>query len=94
MPSALVTGATGILGREIVTELGKDQQTWSTVYALSRSKKEAYAENVKHQHIDLLSSAQDMAKELGNIQPEYIFFAAYLAKPDEGDAAKTNGAML
>ncbi|KAI7497210.1 NAD dependent epimerase/dehydratase family protein [Hortaea werneckii] len=94
MPSALVTGATGILGREIVKELGKDKQTWSTVYALSRSKKEAYAENVKHQHIDLHASAQDMAKELGNIQPEYIFFAAYLAKPDEGDAANTNGAML
>lgn len=94
MPSALVTGATGILGREIVRALAQDQQQWPTVYALSRSKKEPYPENVKHSHLDLLASAQDMAKELENIQPEYVFFAAYLAKPDEGEAAKVNGAML
>ncbi|KAK5125158.1 hypothetical protein LTR85_000834 [Meristemomyces frigidus] len=94
MPSALVTGATGILGRQIVQELGKDKQQWPTVYALSRSKKEAYPENVKHQHIDLQASADEMAKELENVQPDYVFFAAYLAKDDEGEATKVNGAML
>jgi len=94
MPSAIVTGATGILGREIVAELGKDKQTWPTVYALSRSKKEEYPENVKHQHIDLQASAQEMAKELEHVQPEYVFFAAYLGDPDEGEATKINGAML
>ena len=94
MPSAIVTGATGILGREIMLELGKDKQTWPTVYALSRSKKDQYPENVKHQHIDLQSSAEDMAKELQHVQPDYVFFAAYLANPDEAEATKINGAML
>jgi len=76
MPSALVTGATGILGREIISELDKDKQTWPTVYALSRSKKDTYADNVKHQHIDLQASARDMAKELEHVFPDYVFFAA------------------
>lgn len=94
MPSALVTGATGILGREIVAELGKDKPTWPTVYALSRSKKETYPENVKHQHLDLQASAQDMAKELQGINPEVVFFTAYLAKDSEEEATQVNGDML
>lgn len=93
MPSAVVTGATGILGRQIVAELSKDPQTWPTVYALSRSKKEDYPENVIHNHIDLQSSAQDMAKDLEHVKPEYVFFAAYLAKDDEGEATKVNGEL-
>ncbi|KAK3055850.1 hypothetical protein LTR09_003084 [Extremus antarcticus] len=94
MPSALVTGATGILGREIVAALGQDKQTWPTVYALSRSQKLEWPENVKQQQLDLTASAQEMAKELGNVQPEYIFFAAYLAEDSEEEATKVNGAML
>ena len=94
MPTALVTGATGILGREIVAELGKDPQTWPTVYALSRSKIEKYPDNVKHQHLDLLTSAQDMANELADVKPEIIFYTAYLAKDTEEEATKTNGDML
>jgi nucleoside-diphosphate-sugar epimerase len=94
MPSALVTGATGILGREIVMALGQDKQTWPTVYALSRSQKLPWPENVKQQQLDLTASAQDMAKELGNVQPEYVFFTAYLAKDSEEEATKVNGAML
>ena len=94
MPTALVTGATGILGREIVAALGQDKQKWSTVYALSRSQKLEWPDNVKQQQLDLQSSAQDMAKELGDAKPEYIFFTAYLAQDDEDDATKVNGAML
>jgi len=94
MPSAIVTGATGILGREIVFGLAKDSSTWSTVHALSRSQKEEYPSNVKHDHIDLTSSAQNMAKDLKGVEAEYVFFAAYLAKDDEGEAADVNGAML
>lgn len=94
MPSALVTGATGILGRELVFELGKDKQQWLTVYALSRSKKGSYPDNTKHQHIDLQSSAQDMAKDLEDVRPDVIFFAAYLAQDQEDKAADVNGKML
>lgn len=94
MPSALVTGATGILGREIVAALGQDKQTWPTVYALSRSQKLEWPDNVKQQQLDLQASAEDMAKELGNVQPDIIFFTAYLAQDTEEDATTVNGAML
>ncbi|KAH0339896.1 NAD dependent epimerase/dehydratase family protein, partial [Aureobasidium melanogenum] len=94
MPNAIVTGATGILGREIVFELGKDTKTWPTVYALSRSKKEDYPSNVKHTHLDLQGNPEDMAKELGHVDAEYVFFTAYLAQDDEDDATKVNGDML
>lgn len=94
MPTALVTGATGILGREVVNALGQDKQTWSTVYALSRSQQLQWPSNVKQQQLDLQASAQEQAKELGDIKPEYIFFAAYLAKDSEEEATKVNGAML
>lgn len=82
------------MGREIVFELGRHAQQWPTVHALSRSKKEDYPENVIHNHIDLTTSADDMAKELTNVRGEYLFFAAYLAKDSEQEAWDVNGAML
>lgn len=94
MPSAIVTGATGILGREIVHELSKHASQWPTVHALSRSKKEDYPDNVIHNHIDLTSSADDMAKDLTNVRGEYVFFAAYLQKDTEQENWDVNGAML
>ncbi|KAH7137967.1 hypothetical protein B0J11DRAFT_422371 [Dendryphion nanum] len=94
MPSAIVTGATGILGREIIFELGRHAQQWPTVHALSRSKKEDYPENVIHSHIDLTLSAEDMAQELKNVRAEYVFFAAYLQKDSEQENWDVNGAML
>ena len=94
MPSAIVTGATGILGREIVHELSKHKAQWSTVHALSRSRKEDYPDNVIHNHIDLTSSADEMAKDLTNVRGEYVFFAAYLQKETEQENWDINGAML
>ncbi|KAF2144737.1 uncharacterized protein K452DRAFT_325221 [Aplosporella prunicola CBS 121167] len=94
MPSAIITGATGILGREIVTELGQNPQQWPTVHALSRSKKDTYPENVIHNHIDLTGNAEEMAKDLKNVEGEYIFFSAYLQKTTEEDNTKVNGDML
>lgn len=94
MPSAIVTGATGILGREIVFELGKHRQQWPTIHALSRSQKEDYPDTVIHNHIDLQSTPDEMAKDLQNVRGEYIFFAAYLAQDTEQAAWDVNGAML
>ncbi|OCL14855.1 NAD(P)-binding protein [Glonium stellatum] len=94
MPSAIVTGATGILGREIVFELGRNPEQWPTVHALSRSKKEDYPSNIIHNHIDLTSSAEEMAKDLKNVKGEYVFFAAYLQKDSEKENREVNGAML
>ncbi|KAL6721078.1 hypothetical protein ACLMJK_000178 [Lecanora helva] len=94
MPSAIVTGATGILGREIVQALGRDSGQWETVYALSRSQKEQYPPNVKHDFIDLTGDAKSMAKQLEGIEAEYVFFAAYLEKGSEQENWDVNGAML
>ncbi|KAK4697383.1 hypothetical protein P7C71_g677, partial [Lecanoromycetidae sp. Uapishka_2] len=94
MPSAIVTGATGILGREIVHALGKDPKQWETVHALSRSQKEKYPSNVKHDTIDLTGDAKQMAKQLEGVEAEYVFFAAYLQKDSEQENWDVNGAML
>lgn len=94
MPTAIVTGATGILGRGIVHELSRNLGEWQTVHALSRSKKEDFADNVVHSHIDLTSGADQMAKDLKDVSGEYVFFAAYLQEDDEEQMTKTNGDML
>lgn len=84
----------GILGRAIVYALGKEPQQWPTVYALSRSQKQACPSNVKHSHIDLTQSAAEMAKELQGVEAEYVFFAAYLQRDSEQDNWNINGDML
>jgi len=94
MPTAIVTGATGILGREIISALAKDSKTWQSVYALSRSQKEKYPPTVKHDHIDLTANAQTMAQQLKGVEAEYLFFAAYLQKDTEQENWDVNGAML
>lgn len=86
-----MTGATGILGREIVAELGRHPDQWPTVHALSRSKKDAYPENVVHNHIDLTSNAEEMANDLKTVHGEFLFFAAYLQKDTEQENWDVNG---
>lgn len=80
MPSAIITSATGILGHEIIFELGRNPQKWPAVHALSRTTKEDYPSSVIYNHIDLTSSAQEMAKDFKNVKAEYVFFVAYLQK--------------
>ncbi|KAL0933759.1 nad dependent epimerase dehydratase family protein [Colletotrichum truncatum] len=94
MSTAIVTGATGILGREIVKELGSRPNEWSQIYALSRSKKEEFPGNVVQSHIDLCASTQEMAQEMKGIEAEYIFFAAYLEQSSEAENSKVNGDMF
>ncbi|KAF3931655.1 hypothetical protein ABW20_dc0108746 [Dactylellina cionopaga] len=94
MPTAIVTGATGILGGAIVQALGKDPTKWTKVYALSRSQKQDCAANVEHHFIDLTSSAEEMAKQLEGIEVDFCFFAAYLQKDTEEEMSEVNGTML
>lgn len=93
MPTAIVTGATGILGGAIVHELASHKE-WTKVHALSRSKKEDYPSSVEHNHIDLTASAEDIAKDLKGIEADYLFFAAYLQDEDEQKMCDLNGGML
>ncbi|KAF4964194.1 hypothetical protein FSARC_7828 [Fusarium sarcochroum] len=94
MATAIVVGATGILGREIVHQLGQDTKKWNKVYALSRSQKEEFPSNVEHRHIDLTGSAEDLAKDLQGIKAEYVFFGAYLEQSDDQKSWDVNGDML
>ncbi|KAL2147108.1 hypothetical protein VTI28DRAFT_538 [Corynascus sepedonium] len=94
MASAIVVGATGILGREIVNQLAKSPDKWKTIYALSRSKKDEYPPNVVHKHIDLLGSVDQMAKDLQGVEAEYIFFTAYMQRDTEQENWQVNGDML
>ena len=65
-------GNLGILGREIVHALGEDSTYWQSVHALSRSQKEKYPSNVKHDTLDLTQDAKDMAKQLEGVEAEYL----------------------
>jgi nucleoside-diphosphate-sugar epimerase len=94
MPRAIVVGATGIQGREILLELAKHRQQWPAVHALSRSQKEEYPETVIHHSIDLLSSSEDMARGLENVTGSHVFFAAYIQKETEQENRDVNGAIL
>ncbi|KAL0474995.1 hypothetical protein QR685DRAFT_511403 [Neurospora intermedia] len=99
MASAIVLGATGIIGRELIKELSAHPSQWKSIHALSRSKKEDFGNpSVQQHHIDLLNSAQDMAKDLSAIRDlnavEHVFFCAWLQKATEKENADVNGAML
>ena len=72
-------------------ELAKHPETWTTIYALSRSQTESYPDNVIHGQVDLAGDPQDIAKQLQGIEVEYVFFCAYLQKKDEAEQAKVNG---
>ncbi|EFQ25650.1 NAD dependent epimerase/dehydratase [Colletotrichum graminicola] len=85
MSSAIVTGATGILGREIVDRLAQNPEQWKTIYAISRSQRDQYPPNIKHGFI---------AKDLQGVEAEYVFFAAYLQKDSEKENWDANGDML
>lgn len=67
------------------------QKNWSQIYAMSRSKKDEYPPNVSHKHLDLTGTADDIAEDLKDVEAEYVFFAAYLAKDDEKEATQVNG---
>ncbi len=74
--------------------LGKDSKQWETVHVLSRSQKEEHPFNVTHDTIDLTGDAKEIAKQLKDVEAEYVFFATYLQKDSEQESWDVNGAML
>lgn len=93
MPTAIVTGATGMTGSAIVNALTNDP-SYHTVYTLSRSQQCPANPKLQHATLDLQASASDMAKSLSEVKGDIIFFCAYLARDDEAEAARVNKAML
>ncbi|KAH8110773.1 NAD dependent epimerase/dehydratase family protein [Phellopilus nigrolimitatus] len=97
MPSAIVTGASGLVGRGLVSELAKNANKWTVVYAISRSGLSASEElpaNVKVVKADLTISGTTLAKTLEGVEAEYIFHAAHVATATEDESVKLNGSML
>lgn len=81
----------GINGRAIVQLLSKNSDTWGAIYALSRSQKENYPSYVKHRHLDLMGSPEQLVDDLKGIEAEYLFFTAYLQKDSEQENWDVNG---
>lgn len=107
MPSAILTGATGILGRSTLHELiSSDSPNWSTIHALSHRQPPplpslaedsgaapAKRPKIHHSKIDLLSPPETIAMQLQarDVKAEYLFFSAYLQRGDEGEMERVNG---
>lgn len=72
--------------------MGRDSK-WTKTYALSRSQKEKYPTSMQHDTINLIGSAQEIAKQLKDqkVNGEYLFLAAYVAKDDGKEASDVNG---
>ncbi|KAJ5599272.1 NAD(P)-binding protein [Penicillium hetheringtonii] len=93
MPTAIVTGATGITGSAIVSHLIKDS-SYTKIYTLSRSNAGFKHPKVQHVHLDLQGDTDHMAKELAGISAEHIFFCAYLASDDPSETDRINASLL
>ncbi|KAI9372460.1 hypothetical protein BJX61DRAFT_533956 [Aspergillus egyptiacus] len=93
MPSAIVTGATGITGSAIVHHLCQDP-SYTKVYSLSRRNPGYQDPKIQHATIDLQGSTDDMAQSLSGLSAEYVYFCAYMAHEDPEELCRINGTML
>jgi nucleoside-diphosphate-sugar epimerase len=82
MPTAVVVGAQGVIGRYIVDKLAS-LPGWNVV-GLSR-RKGTDAPRVRHIAVDLLDAADAKAKLTGLTEVTHVFFAAF--QPGAGPAA-------
>lgn len=89
--TALVAGATGVVGRNLLSHLLEDG-SWDII-AVSRRAPDIEG-TYTHFSVDLLDPA-DCAEKLGrDLGVTHIFFAAYLEKPDWAQMVAPNLAML
>ncbi|KAL2842031.1 hypothetical protein BJY01DRAFT_256858 [Aspergillus pseudoustus] len=95
MPTALVTGATGLSGNAIVRHL-QGLPEWTRVLTLSRSRQVSPHPKITHVTVDLCEASDSIADSVkGQIQGiEYVFYCAYLADPDPDVTFNVNVQML
>ena len=62
--SAIVVGASGISGRNMLQVLAEAPSRWRKVYALSRRLPDFQGTNTEHVSVDLLKSPEDIAQVL------------------------------
>lgn len=86
--TAIVTGANGISGSEIVKTLAAAPERWETIYAMSRRPPTPTNSRVKAIAADFLDStpaelAETFQKE--GVKADYVFFTSYMQPaPQEG----------
>jgi nucleoside-diphosphate-sugar epimerase len=89
--TALVLGAQGIIGRNLIHYL-ENQQQWQ-VKAVSR-RKPAFATRAQYHSIDLLDPERVAAHADWLKDVTHVFFAAYQEHADPADQSRINVAML
>jgi nucleoside-diphosphate-sugar epimerase len=87
--TALVVGATGIVGLNLATHLA-DQRDWR-VYGLARNP--SAAKGVQPVAADLLKP-DTLSFALKGIEPTHIFLTTWLRQPTEAEKIKINSAMV
>ncbi|RFU28096.1 hypothetical protein B7463_g8256, partial [Scytalidium lignicola] len=82
--TAIVTGANGISGSEMVNVLAAAPERWETIYAMSRRLPASTNPRIKNIAADFLNSTPEalatLFKEHG-IKADYIFFTSYIQPP-------------
>lgn len=87
--TALVVGASGIVGRNLADHLVKDP-SW-TVYGLARNP--AQQSGVTPVAADLCDSAS-LEQALRHVHPTHVFYASWLRQPTEAENIRVNGGMV
>lgn len=87
--TALVVGATGIVGLNLVKHL-LEQGSW-TVYGLARNP--ALPEGVKPLRADL-QNPESVRVALREVRPTHVFFSSWLRQSTEAENIRVNGAMV
>lgn len=91
MKTAIVTGATGVVGRYLLEHLAA-KHDWNVI-ALSRRKPDA-AGRYLHIPVDLADRADCQAKLSGLREATHVFFAAYVERPTAEEQVSANVALL
>lgn len=86
--TALIAGATGIVGRNLAEHLR--QQNW-TVFGLAR--RPVLLPGVEAVPADLLDPAS-LAAALKEVRPSAVFVTTWMRRPTEAENIKVNGAMV
>jgi|SRR6516164_6273312 nucleoside-diphosphate-sugar epimerase len=89
--TALVAGATGVVGRNLLRRLVSDPD-WDVI-AVSRRKPDVEGE-YRHIAADLLDPADAEARLGGRSEVTHIFFSAYIEKPTWAAMVAPNMALL
>eukprot|EP00603_Paraphysomonas_imperforata_P011280 CAMPEP_0114477468 /NCGR_PEP_ID=MMETSP0104-20121206/15379_1 /TAXON_ID=37642 ORGANISM="Paraphysomonas imperforata, Strain PA2" /NCGR_SAMPLE_ID=MMETSP0104 /ASSEMBLY_ACC=CAM_ASM_000202 /LENGTH=89 /DNA_ID=CAMNT_0001652417 /DNA_START=199 /DNA_END=465 /DNA_ORIENTATION=- len=83
--TAFVAGATGVVGRYLLSHFCRKDSGWDVVYAGSRRKVDIVPEEggapIEPIEVDL-SSREDCVQKLQNLGITHFFFAAYAGSVD------------